>query len=146
MNSTWIVIGHRAGARILRHTRTGFRLVSEISHDTGRLKDSEIYSDRPGRVFDRTGSGRHAISSEETAHEHDATVFAREIAEKLRVARHQQRFDRLVLVAEPRFLGRLRAALDEQTEALVDTTVGKDLAQVPLHELMPHLRGEVSLL
>ena len=146
MSNIWIVVGHRAGARILRHTRTGFRLVSEISHEAGRLKDGEINSDRPGRAYDRTGGGRHAMSSQETAHDHVAGVFARELAEVLRVARHEQRFDRLALVAEPRFLGMLRAALDEQTAALVHATIGKDLAQVPLHELAPRLRSEVSLL
>jgi protein required for attachment to host cells len=51
-----------------------------------------------------------------------------------------------VLVAEPRFLGMLRAALDDQTGALVHATVGKDFAQVPLHDLPPRLLGEISLL
>lgn len=145
MSKTWIIVSHRAGARILENTRTGLRLVSDISHDTGKLKDGEINSDRPGRAFDRVGGGRHAMSSEEAPHDRVANGFARELAEVLRVGRHEQRFDRLVLVAEPRFLGMLRGALDHQTAELVRDAVTKDLAHVPLHELPDFLR-DVSML
>lgn len=146
MDNTWIVVGHRAGARIFLHTRTGFHLVAEMHNEAGRLKEGEINSDRPGRAYDRTGGGRHAMSTEESAHDHVAGVFAHELAERLRAGRNEHLYGRLVLVAEPRFLGMLRAALDEPTAALVYASVGKDLAQVPVHELASHLRGEVSLL
>ena len=136
---TWIVVGHRAGARILERKRGGLQLLSEIVHEAGKLKDGEINSDRPGRAFDRTGGGRHAMSSQETPHDHVAGVFARELAETLRAGRLEHRFDRLVLVAEPRFMGMLRGALDGETAALIHDTVGKDLAKVPVDELSSHL-------
>ena len=142
--SNWIIVAHRAGARILSHSRSGLQLVSDIEHDAGKLKDGEINADRPGRAYDRMGGGRHAMSSEETPHDHVAANFARELAEVLRTARNEHRFEQIVLVAEPRFLGMLRGALDKQTAALVHGTVGKDLAHVSLHEMQAHLR-EISL-
>jgi protein required for attachment to host cells len=48
-------------------------------------------------------------------------------------------FGKLVLVAEPRFLGMLRAALDPHTAALVVKTVHKDLPGVSEKDLASHL-------
>jgi len=143
--STWIVVGHRAGARIVEHTRSGLKLVSEIDHAAGRLKDSEMGSDRPGRAFSSAGTGRSAYSPHESAHDHAAKTFANQLAETLRAARNEHRFERLVLVAEPGFLGMLRGALDTATAALVHDEAHKDLAHVPLHDLQSHLR-EISFL
>jgi protein required for attachment to host cells len=143
--STWIVVAHRAGARIIEHTRSGLQLVSEIEHAAGRLKDNEMGSDRPGRAFSSAGTGRSAYSPRETAHDHAAHTFANELAQTLRAARNEHRFERLVLVAEPRFLGMLRGALDDATAALIHDEVHKDLAHVPLHDFQSHLR-DVSFL
>jgi protein required for attachment to host cells len=143
--STWIIVGHRAGARIVEHSRSGLKLVSETEHAAGRLKDAEMKSDRPGRTTSSTGTARSAYSPNETAHDHAAQTFASELAQTLKAARNDHRVDRLVLVAEPRFLGMLRGALDGPTAALVHDEVHKDLANVPLHDLQDHLR-DVSFL
>ena len=143
--STWIIVGHRAGARIVEHTRSGLQLVSEIEHAAGKLKDNELGSDRPGRAFSSVGAGRSAYSPRESAHDHASQNFASQLAETLRTARNEHRFDRLVLVAEPRFLGMLRGALDAPTAALVHDEAHKDLAHVPMHDLHNHLR-DVSFL
>jgi protein required for attachment to host cells len=143
--STWIVVGHRAGARIVAHTRSGLELVDTIEHAAGRLKDSEMGSDRPGRAFSSAGPGRSAHSPHESARDHAAQGFANQLAETLRAARNEHRFDRLVLVAEPRFLGMLRASLDAATAALVHDEAHKDLAHVPLHDLRSHL-SDISFL
>jgi protein required for attachment to host cells len=50
-----------------------------------------------------------------------------------------------VLVAEPRFLGNLRAALSTPTAALVTATVGKDLGGVELHNMPKHLTDTIRL-
>jgi protein required for attachment to host cells len=59
--------------------------------------------------------------------------------------RHQQLYGKLVLVAEPRFLGSLRAALSTPTAALVMATVGKDLGSVELHNMPKHLTDTIRL-
>jgi protein required for attachment to host cells len=143
--STWIIVGHRAGARIVEHSRSGLKLVSETEHAAGRLKDADMGSDKPGRISSSVGPGRNAYSPHESAHDHAAQTFANELAQTLRAARNEHRVERLVLVAEPRFLGMLRGALDGPTAALIHDEVHKDLANVPLHDLQGHLR-EVSFL
>lgn len=80
----------------------------------------------------------------ESAHDHAAKAFAHTLADKLDKARNEHRYGQLVLVAEPRFLGMLREALDKGTAALVSTTVNKDLANLELEDLAEHLRPFIS--
>jgi protein required for attachment to host cells len=136
---SWILIANRTGARLVEKQGSEFALLESFNHEQGRKRDREIDSDRHGRSFDRMGANRHAYSNEESAHEHDARGFARELAERLGAQRTQHRFERLVLVAEPRFLGYLREALDDATKKTVIASVPKDLAEVALRELPGHL-------
>jgi len=146
MSTTWIVIGHRAGARIFEHKRPNeLRLVSEIEHEQGRLENQAFDADRPGRAFDRHGAGRHAMGVEEPPHERVAAAFARQVGDVLNTARNQNRFDELVIVAEPRFLGMLRTALDHVTASRVSSSVSKDLANVAAHDLPQHLSDVIRI-
>jgi protein required for attachment to host cells len=85
------------------------------------------------------------MSPEQSAHDHVATTFARELADVLRQGRNDHRFTKLVLVAEPRFLGMLREALDDTTAGMVAGTVTKDLANVALQDLPAHLGSAMQI-
>jgi protein required for attachment to host cells len=141
MNRTWIVVAHRAGARIFAADARGKGLerVSSLEHPAGKLKNREIDSDKQGRAFDRQGAGRHAYTREQEPTEHLATQFAKQIAGFLEDARTAQKYERLVLVAEPRFLGLLRAALDPPVASLVKATLDKDLGGIEDREVPTHL-------
>lgn len=147
MNRTWIVIAHRGGARVFEHRGPGKGLepVAALEHPAGKLKNREIDSDKQGRAFDRHGAGRHAYSREQEPTEHLAGQFAREVADLIEDGRTGQKYERLVLVAEPRFLGMLRAALSPQAASLVSATLDKDLAGVEDRDLPKHLREIVPL-
>ena len=135
---SWILIANRTGARIVEKQGRELSLVQELEHARGRLRDREVDSDRHGRAG-RSGGAGHAYSTSEGPHEHDAKNFARECAESLRQGRLSGRYLRLILVAEPHFLGLLRQALDDATSRLVAATVPKDLAQLELRQLASHL-------
>jgi protein required for attachment to host cells len=147
MKTTWVVVAHRAGARILEHRvpGKGLAVVKQVDHQTGRLKDSEINTDRPGRAFQRVGDKRSPMGKEESAHERDAASFARELAGLVNAGRNENRFAQLVLVAEPRFLGLLRGALDGVTAGTVAGTVSKDLAHLDVRDLEPHLEDVINV-
>ena len=136
---SWILIANRVGARIVDKQGSKFTLIETISHEQGRLRDREVNSDKQGRGFDRKGGGGHALTASETAHEHDAKAFAQELAAKLRDERNAKHFERLVLVAEPHFLGLLRDALDSVTARTVIASVSKDLSRIALSDLASHL-------
>ena len=54
-------------------------------------------------------------------------------------------FDDLVLVAPPKALGELRAALDVRVQGHVTAELGKDLTHLTVHEMHDHLDGTVRL-
>ena len=147
INNTWILVAHRGGARIFENKGPGkgLNLLHDIPHPEGRLKNKDIGADKPGRSIDSHGPGRHSLSSEQEPTAHVTEQFAKQLSTMLDNGRNQQRYGKLVLVAEPRFLGSLRAALSTPTAALVMATVGKDLGSVELHNMPKHLTDTIRL-
>ncbi|GMR04012.1 MAG: host attachment protein [Gammaproteobacteria bacterium] len=138
---TWILVAHRSGARLFENKgpRKGLTLVQNIEHPVGRLKSQDIDSDKHGRSFDSRGQGRHAYGKEHEPTAHVAEQFAKQLATLLEEGRNKRRYTKLVLVAEPRFLGNLRAVLTPQTAALITGTLGKDLGSVEARDMPKHL-------
>jgi protein required for attachment to host cells len=90
-------------------------------------------TDRPGR-FDDPGPGRSA--AEETDwHRLGKERFAKDLAERLRGWALGNRFDALVLAADPRTLGVLRPALHKAVAERVVGEVDKDLTRMPVDEI-----------
>lgn len=143
---TLVLVAHRAGARLLTRIRRGapLALLEEIPHPEGRLREHDLDADAGGRVFDRQGGQRHAVAPEHSATEHMAEVFAGALAERLRDARLRGECGRIVLVADPRSLGRIRAALDDATAALVTKSIDKDLAMLATAELIATLEENLE--
>lgn len=147
MTTTWVVVAHRTGSRIFEHRGPGkgLSLVSEREHPEGRLREAESYADKSGRAFESHGQGRHAYTHTESAHDRAAANHAREIARELDAARNEHRFGRVLLVAEPKFLGMLRDSLDQQTAKLVESELHKDLSHVRERELPKHLGAVLAV-
>lgn len=150
MTTTWVVVAHQTGARIMEH-RSGFGrnliLVSELDNPDGRKRNHEIDSDRAGQTYTATrgAHGQRAMHREHTAHEHVIETFIHELAGTLQRARAEGAFDALILVAEPRFLGGLRGALDAPTAHKVVGSVTKDLAAVPASDIAKHITEVLPL-
>jgi len=147
MNNTWILIAHRGGARLFDAPGPGqgLHLLESVTNPAGRLKNRQIDSDKPGRAFDKFGGGRHAMSTEQAPTDRVAQRFAKELGERLSSGRLEHRFARLMIVAEPRFLGELRDQLDPPTTAMIAATLDKDLGSVADRELPDHLGGILRL-
>jgi protein required for attachment to host cells len=150
MDNLWIVVAHQAGVRIFRRNRPsdGIELVEKMDHPSGRLHDRDINTDKPGRQFTPTpatqsrgpqGAGhtyrRHGFTPRIMAHEMDAIRFTQHVAQHLETARAQNKFNRLVLVADPHELGLLKESLDKKTGECVIATLNKNLAKVRDSEL-----------
>ncbi len=136
---TWLLVACRSGAFIYqRGSAVGpLSLVSHIDHPEGRLRDRDADTDSPGRSFDRGyfSQARHSMEPHEHPTEHAAAQFARSLADELAHARMEGRYQRLVVVAEPKFLGRVLGALDEPTRKLLAVQVPRDLVHLAPRDL-----------
>lgn len=147
MTITWVLIADRGGARLFEHRRrsSGLQLLQDLPHPEGRMKNGEIDADKHGRSFDTFGAGRHAMSTSQEPTEHLAAQFARELADVLNQGFQQHRFERLILVAAPRFLGDLRNSLSDTTKTAIKATLNKDLSGIPEQDLPQHLSDLLPL-
>lgn len=139
--TTWILVADGARARVVLNDGPGRGVRrTPVKEFLGPNAPSRaIASDRPGRAFDSGGQGRHAMEPPTDPHEHEQRVFLAEVAGFLDQAAKRGDFDRLVIVAPPRALGNLRAALSEAARAKVTGELNKDLTHVPIHALADHL-------
>ena len=142
MTTTWILSANRSNASLFESDWPGksMRRLQDISHPKGRLQNKDINTDKPGRSFDSMGQGRHSMGSDQDPIDHVAQQYASELAELLNKGRLTNAYEKLVLIAEPKFLGILRAALDKNTALLVVQSINKELLDVKEEDLEKYLQ------
>jgi protein required for attachment to host cells len=143
MKDVWIVVANSTRCRIFRQHKHGEPLlpVEDLDHPEGRLRARDLASDRPGRAFDSAGSGRHAMGQTVDPLEQETIRFAKTVADRIDAGRKRECFDRLVLVADPRFLGHLRQGLSSATRQRLTTELKKNLAEADpsvIREALPY--------
>ena len=140
MASTWILVADEARARLFRADRRTGPLEEDLDfvNPAERLPEHELGADEPGRGVG-PGGRQHTFGGEDGMREHESGRFAAELAERLRKGREHGHYERLYLVAAPRFLGTLRKALDEQTAAMVVDAIDKDVVRNKPDEIRAHL-------
>jgi protein required for attachment to host cells len=73
--------------------------------------------------------------------EHEAESFAREISGFLLKSMQERRFQKLTLIAAPKFLGALRTFLDPQLKSLVGQELDKDYTHFSGQQLRDQLKA-----
>ena len=136
MANTWIVAADSSRARVLQVSDRDRKLVEidDLTNPAGRMDDRELTTDATPR-FGRPGSDRE----EPSAREHETELFAKRVGEYLDHARTEHRYDELVILAPPKFLGLIRKKLGKQVEKLVTDQVPKNLAWIDARELERYL-------
>ena len=155
MATTWILAADRAQARLYRLHGRGkpLSLIEQFEHPEGRAHEGDLVTDSGAAVMQSGGliaavgaiavsvavtiivmqSGgqgqRRDTEPEVSATEHEAQVFAGQLAQRLSRGRVERAFESLVLIAPPAFLGVLRKALDRDTRRCVKHEIDKNLLQ-----------------
>jgi protein required for attachment to host cells len=143
MATTWLVAADDSRARVLQVTDRERHLteIQDLVNPAGRAQDRELQTDAEPR-FNGTRGGPPSDAERQGAVEHSVRVFAREVGRYLDKARIAQRFDRLVLVAPPKFLGALRKELHKEVEKLVAEELPKDLSWFNAREIERYFAKE----
>jgi len=141
MSSTWVVVADSARARFFEvgRSRDELREIDDLINSDARLHDRELASDDSGRTFDSFGAGRHAMEDKTSLKEQETIRFAEQINEQLLTALNEGKFNKLIVIADPRFLGILRDKLDKHITKVVSTEIDKDLSRHPTADIASHL-------
>jgi protein required for attachment to host cells len=144
---TWIVIADGARARIAVNVGPGKGLEPALTHDFSapRLHTSDLVSDRPGSYPDGASPSSHRVQPRTDRHDYEKSLFVRDVATAVEKGANGRSFDRLVLVAPPAILGKLRTALQPRIRAMVAAEVGKDLTHLSLRDLPQRLADVITL-
>jgi protein required for attachment to host cells len=138
---TWIVIADGANARAFESHGPAQRLapVETMTMSGDHRASHELLADRPGRTNESVGPTRHAIEPATDPHRDLKRTFAEHVVDTLTAQLAAKSFDRLVLVAPPKTLGDLRAALTPTLRSVLHAEVAKDLVKTPQIEIAAHL-------
>jgi len=143
MADVWILVADRARARLFSLAKGASRMIEieDFVNPEARIPDHEREHAPPPRVHDRFGEGRHAIEAHTSPREKATSQFAAMLGSHLKHAHDEQRYRDLVLVAPPRFLGALNAALGARLGETVLLRVSQNLTRSPVNEIretLPH--------
>jgi protein required for attachment to host cells len=139
MATTWIVAADSSRARVLQVAdRERLVEIESLLNPDGRLQDRELTTDANPRLH---GPGGQSAREEPSAVEHTVEMFSKRIGDYLEKARTDHRYDRLYLVAPPKFLGMMRKELGKEVEKLVLEEVPKDLSWFSQRDLESYFRS-----
>lgn len=146
MSTTWILVSNASTGKLLRNAgpNKGIELVREFFHPQSREKNGDLVSDRPGRN-PGAGNGHGSFVPATLPKEHEADVFAIELARELEAGRVGNQYSRLVIVAPPAFMGQLNQHLNHAVKGLVSDTLEKDYTRATDKELGQHLASCVCI-
>ena len=143
MATTWIVAADAARARILQVAdRERLVEIDNLLNPDGRLQDRELTTDANPRLH---GPGGLSAREEPSAVEHTVQIFSKRIGDYLEKARTDHRYDRLYLVAPPKFLGLIRKELGKEVEKLVSDDLAKDLSWFNAWEIERYFAKEKNV-
>lgn len=122
----WVLVADSSRARIfeVKIGSDAFELVSEFPH---------------------AGGHKHHHDGAADAHNHAAhTQFARELCHALSQGLNSHRCGRIVIVANPEFLGHLRDVADHNLQKHISEAVHKDYTTLNPRELAERLRDHLA--
>lgn len=138
---TWILVADEAHARLFESERADGELleVADFVHPEAHHADRG-HRDRLPRGHESVGGARHAIEPRTSTEQKIRHEFAAELSDFLNEARVANRYDSLVLMAAPAFLGSVRSELDPQVARMVTHALDKQITDAS----MDRIREELS--
>jgi protein required for attachment to host cells len=130
MQTTWIIVADSSRGRIFEVLPTQqLHEIEDFLHPEGRRSTRELKTDAEGRYFAQGNRFQtHTSSPQVDALEHEMELFAKTLSERLEKGRVEQSYERLCVIAPPKFLGLLRNKLNAKTRKLIEKELPKDLS------------------
>ena len=143
----WVVVADSSRGRIFT-TKTSTSVLNEIetlAHPEGRLHEQEMDSDLPGKGSGIAGAGGHAYQDETEPKEHEEIKFAKRLARHLDESRKAKKFEKLMIISAPSFLGKLRQQLSAELSKSICYELDKNLTTHSVDDIREHLPEHVPM-
>ncbi len=143
MQTTWIVAADNSRARIfeMHGLQEPLREIEDFANPSAHAHNRDLETDARGRYF---GKGEreqgHTAEPRVDPVEHATDLFSKRVSEYLDQARVEHRYDKLRLIAYPKFLGLLRENLSKEAQRLVEDEMPKDIAMMEAREIEEYVK------
>ncbi len=140
MKSYWILVADSSRVRIfVADTLSALQEIEGFTHIEGRLHEQDMTSDLPGKDSGVVGVGGHSYQDEVDPKEQEAINFSKSIAKHLDEAHNSNKFEKLMIISDPSFLGKLRKQLSDQTRKAVCFELDKNITIHSIDDIRKHL-------
>ena len=142
MSKLCILVADSARAKVYRceslhSARERLQVVYDLVNFQGRRGVSELDGGRAGQHS--VGGGSRGYDGDRSGHDPEDEEFASSICKLLTSECRAGEFERLVLIAPPRFLGSLRKHLGEDCARLLERAIDHDYVNYSASELVQAL-------
>ncbi|MBS1972611.1 MAG: host attachment protein [Bdellovibrionales bacterium] len=137
----WFVVASQKEVRIFIKTsdRSKIELIKTVTNPLGTVKKRDLIRKEAGRgtksLGGHLGSTHYTEGKRHDPHEEAEIQFAKEIAQFLETERLKNSFSSMTLVAEPHFLGKVKAEMGNKLQESVTDWIKKDLQKTPQSEI-----------
>lgn len=129
----WILIANRTGALLYKETYSGnLQFLRLFTNPLGRMRNRFLQADRPGLNRGKfKGATPHRMTGERDPHDEAADTFAREIVQFVKAEDFRHNDLDLKVVAEAKFLGKIKSHFSRNKLKDKITWIEKDLKNIP---------------
>lgn len=148
MENIWIVAADNVRARLFRaeHITGPLHEVRDLVNPESRLQERELVVDAKGRTYagrggDNVGDARRQKYEPPSEKEHQARRFARDVVEEIEKLRERGELERVHVVADPSFLGRMREYYPGPLQKCVSSEVARNVTSrrsEDIRDLLPY--------
>jgi protein required for attachment to host cells len=141
----WFIVASQKEVRIFikASDRKRIELIKTLTNPLGTVKKSDLIKKEAGRgtksIGRHMGSTHYSETKRHDPHEQAEIQFAKEIVQFLESEQLKNTFESLTVVAEPHFLGKLKAEMNDKLEQSVTNWIKKDLQKTPPNDLADFL-------
>lgn len=131
MQTTWVIAADSNRARIFEMSDEDLRFeeIEDLLNPEGRQDEREVRVDAKGRFFGKNAEMQgHTAEPHVEAVQNEVVLFSKRLGHYLEQARQEHRFDKLCLIAPPKFLGLIRANMGEEASKAVEEEIPKEIA------------------
>lgn len=138
MTTTWIVAADPTLGRVIQIDGNAPAEIRIFERDESVIA-VDPKSSLPTKSFETVDGERQALKVELEPDEPQRIAFTRQIGDYVERARLDRRFEKLVLVAEPKVLANLRKELSGETMKMVASEVSRNVARENIEQIRSYL-------